>query len=141
MTIKQLSIFVENKPGRLTEITDILEKNSVDIRALSVADTTNFGILRVIVNKTDEAAEKLKEAGFTVSITSVIGVCVSDCPGGLSKAMHCLYDAGISVEYMYAFIGRKENLAYVILRVVDNKAAIDALQKSGVKLIPAEDIL
>ncbi|MEF9853407.1 MAG: ACT domain-containing protein [Hydrogenoanaerobacterium sp.] len=141
MTIKQLSVFVENKPGRLAEITDTLENNNINIMALSVADTTNFGILRIIVNSPDKAVEALKGAGFTVSLTNVIAIGVNDCPGGLSKAMHSLCDAGMSVEYMYAFVGRKENFAYVILRVEDTAAAEQALTKSGVMIITTEDII
>ena len=141
MTVKQLSIFVENKLGRLTEITDILDKNRIDIRALSVADTTNFGILRIIVNEPDKAAEALKSAGFTVSITNVIAIGVDDNPGGLSKAMHCLYNAGIGVEYMYAFVGRKEKCAYVILRVDNNNAAIEALRSDNIIIITASEIV
>lgn len=134
MTIKQLSIFVENKRGRLAEITDVLGKNNIDIRALSIADTKEFGILRLIVNDPDGAEAVLKEDGFTVSLTHVICVGIQDTPGGLSKAMAVLNDNEISVEYMYAFISRSKPDAYVILRVADNTRAIEALSGSGFKI-------
>lgn len=140
MTIKQLSIFVENKPGRLSEITEILEKNQIDIRALSVADTTNFGILRVIVNNPDKAQEALKDAGFTVSLTNVIAIGVDDKPGGLSQVMKCMAAAGISVEYMYAFISKEEKSAYVIIRVEDNAAATEVLKANGVPILTSAEV-
>ena len=107
--IKQLSIFVENKAGRLAEITAVLADAGIDIRALSVADTTNFGILRLIVDKPDEAERILREAGLTVSLTGVIAVGIPDRPGGFAAAMRALADASIDIEYMYAFISRGKN--------------------------------
>ena len=104
MIIKQISIFVENKAGRLAEITEAIAAAGIDIRALSIADTTDFGILRLIVDKPEAAALALKEAGLTVSITNVIAVGIDDTPGAFSVPMRVLADAGIDVEYMYAFI-------------------------------------
>ena len=106
MQIQQLSIFVENKSGRLAEITEILGRANVDIRAISVADTSDFGILRLIVDKPQDAVKALKEAGLTVSLTRVIAVGIDHRPGEFAKAMRILADADISVEYMYAFISR-----------------------------------
>lgn len=140
MIIKQLSVFVENQPGRLAEITDALYKKDIDIRALSIADTTNFGILRLIVNHPSRAESMLKEQGFTVSQTDVIGVGVEDRPGGLATALEVLRDANIAVEYMYAFVSKAEKTAFVILRVEDNDAAIRALQEKGVKILSASEI-
>ncbi len=140
MFIKQLSVFVENKPGRLSEITDTLEKQKIDIRALSIADTTDFGILRLIVNNPDEAERSLKDAGFAVSLTQVIAIGIEDTPGGLSKALRTLLDAGIGVEYMYAFISREGEKAYVILRVEDNAKAVAVFQTSGVELLDSANI-
>lgn len=140
MIIKQLSVFVENQPGRLAEITDALYKKDIDIRALSIADTTNFGILRLIVNHPSRAESALKEQGFTVSQTDVIGVGVEDRPGGLAAALEVLRDANIAVEYMYAFVSKAEKTAFVILRVEDNDAAIRALQEKGVKILSANEI-
>lgn len=140
MVIKQLSVFIENKPGRLSEVTDILQQGNVDIRALSIADTTNFGILRLIVNHPDIAEKGLKTAGFTVSQTDVLAVGIPDVPGGLAKAMRILDEAQIEVEYMYAFISRDIQSAYVILRVEDNRLAADVLAKNGVSLLTSQQI-
>ncbi|MBR2893954.1 MAG: ACT domain-containing protein [Clostridia bacterium] len=138
MIIKQISIFVENKKGRLAEITETLAKAGANIRALSIADTTDFGILRLIVDKPDESAAALKEAGITVSVTNVIAVGIDDVPGAFSKPMRILADAEIDVEYMYAFITRKSERAYVILRVADNDAAAKVLLDKGVELLDEE---
>ena len=138
--IKQLSIFVENEAGRLAEITAELAKAGVDIRALSVADTTNFGILRLIVDKPDEAERILREAGLTVSLTGVIAVGIPDQPGGFAAAMRALADASIDIEYMYAFISRDEGRACVILRVEDNAAAVAALEKNGIQLLGEDKV-
>lgn len=140
MIIKQLSIFVENKTGRLAEITEVLAKNEVDIRALSIADTKDFGILRLIVNDPDTAVAKLKEDGFTVSLTKVICIAIEDKPGGLANAMSLLNNNKIGVEYMYAFISREEKDAYVILRVENNESAIDTLTKNGFRVLSSDEI-
>ena len=140
MTVKQLSVFVENKQGRLSEITGILHSAGVDIRALSLADTTDFGILRLIVDKEEAAETALRGAGFTVSLTPVIAIGVADCPGGLAKAMTVLRDGGISVEYMFAFISRTANTAYVILRVDDNEKAAGLVQEAGFGLLTEDEI-
>lgn len=140
MLIKQISIFVENKPGRLSSITKLLKDNEIDIRALSIADTKDFGILRLIVNKPDLACNVLKDADCTVSITNVIAICISDKPGGLAEAMDCLYGANISVEYMYAFISKSENQAYVILRVENNDKAVEALTEKSFKILTDKDV-
>lgn len=139
MQIQQLSIFVENKSGRLAEITEVLAAAGIDIRAISVADTSDFGILRLIVNKPDEAVAALKKAGLTVSLTNVIAMGIDDVPGAFSKAMRILADIGIDVEYMYAFISRKSGKAYVILRVKDSKKAMDALSSNGIQILTAEE--
>ena len=139
--IKQLSIFVENKAGRLAEITAELAKAGVDIRALSVADTTNFGILRLIVDKPPDEAERiLREAGLTVSLTGVIAVGIPDQPGGFAAAMRARADASIDSEYMSAFISRDEGRACVILRVEDNAAAVAALEKNGIQLLGEDKV-
>lgn len=140
MFIKQISLFVENKSGRLAEITSIIAKAGIDIRALSIADTTNFGILRMIVDKPDEAEKSLREAGLTVSLTNVIAVGIPDVPGGFAAAMKALSDENISVEYMYAFISRDQGRACVILRVEDNDGAIRALQKGQVEILSEDKI-
>lgn len=140
MIINQISVFVENKRGRLTEITKVLEKNSIDIRALSIADTKDFGILRLIVGNSDKAVEVLKADGFTVSLTKVIAIGVEDKPGGLAKAMEILYNNSINVEYMYAFISRTEDKAYVILRVEDNEKALKILDENNIDIVSNKDL-
>ncbi len=140
MVIKQLSVFVENQPGRLSEITDVLSSREINIRALSIADTTNFGILRLIVDHPSRAESALKEQGFTVSQTSVIGVGIEDRPGGLAEALDILREAGMDVEYMYAFVSHAEKTAYVILRVADNDAAEKVLREHGVPILSGEDV-
>ena len=118
MLIKQISIFLENKLGRLAKVTRILGENNIDICALSVADTTDFGILRLIVDRPDEAKQVLADNGFTVSINDVIAIEVEDKPGGLAKTLSVLDDKGISIEYMYAFVGNSNsNNALVIFRL------------------------
>ncbi|MCI7335040.1 MAG: acetolactate synthase [Oscillospiraceae bacterium] len=135
MLIKQISVFVENKEGRLAEITETIAKAGVDIRALSIADTTDFGILRLIVDKPHETEKVLRDSGFTVSVTSVIAVGIDDVPGGFAKPMRVLANAHIDVEYMYAFISRDTKKAYVILRVNDNATATKVLEEAGIVLL------
>jgi len=140
MQIKQLSIFVENKAGRLAEITAVLAEANVDIRAISIADTSDFGILPLIVDHPDEAVEALKKAGMTVSLTSVIAIGIHDRPGEFAKAMRILADEHIAIEYMYAFISRDKGKAFVILRVDDDQRAVSVLQDSGITILTAEEI-
>ena len=140
MIIKQISVFLENKAGRLAQITEILAESGIDIRALSIADTTNFGILRLIVNNPTLAEAKLRENGLTVSLTDVIAVEISDKPGGLATALRSLNGANIGVEYMYAFIGTPHQRAFVILRVEDNEAAIKVLTDNGIGLLNTIDV-
>lgn len=138
--IKQISIFVENKPGRLKAMTNILKENDIDIRALSIADTKDFGILRLIVNDPDKACDALKNAECTVTITNVLAVGIDDNPGGLAKVMDTLFENSISVEYMYAFVSKSDDLAYVILRVADNKKAAEILENANIKLLTSQEI-
>ncbi len=140
MYIKQLSVFVENKSGRLAEITSIIANAGIDIRALSIADTTDFGILRLVVNKPDEAQKVLKEAGLTVSLTNVIAVGIPDRPGGFAETMTAIADKDVGVEYMYAFISRDSDRAYLIMRVLDNEKAIAALAAHGCDILDGNSI-
>lgn len=137
MYIKQLSIFVENTEGRMAEITGIIGEAGIDIRALSLADTSDFGILRLIVDKPEEAARKLKEAGLTVSVTEVIGIGIDDKPGSFAAALNVLSKVGVNVEYMYAFVSREIGRADVILRVEDNEKALTALKCAGIYILNA----
>ncbi|MBP3397177.1 MAG: hypothetical protein J6L87_08385 [Clostridia bacterium] len=140
MSIKQLTVFVENRQGALVQITDLLAANHVDMRALSIADTQDFGILRLIVNDNDEALRVLQSGGFLVQATDVIAVKISDTPGKLSSALHALNVHGINVEYLYAFITRTARHAYVVLRVTDNDAASAVLEEAGFHMVSEEDI-
>lgn len=140
MLVKQISVFLENKSGRLADVTKTLADNNVNICAMSIADTTDFGILRLIVNKPEEAERILSEKDFTVSCTSVIAIGVEDKPGGLAKALGILHDNSISIEYMYAFVGKTGNEAFVILRVENPETAIETLLKCDIKLLPSEKI-
>ena len=140
MSLKQLTIFVENKQGALAEITDALAAHHVNIRALSIADTQDFGILRLIVNDNETACATLSEQGYLLKITEVVGVKIGDEPGKLSKALAVLDRAGINMEYLYAFMARTEKHAYVVLRVEDNAAAESVLEKEGFHMITDADI-
>ena len=138
--LKQLTVFVENKQGALVDITDALASHSVNLRALSIADTQDFGLLRLIVNDNDTAAAVLQEKGYILKITDVLGVKIGDQPGKLSKALGVLADAGVNVEYLYAFMARTERHAYVVLRPTDNAAAEAALESAGFHLIADTDV-
>ena len=140
MTIKQLSIFVENKPGKLVEALEAMSASGIDLRALSLADTADFGILRVIVDKPDLALEKLQQAEYLVKSSEVIPVAVGDKPGGLAAVLRILADAGVDVEYTYAFVAHSRDNAYVILRVNDNSAAINALEDHGISILTEQQL-
>lgn len=140
MTIKQISIFVENKPGRLAEITEVLTDANIDIRALSIADTADYGILRLIVSNPSDAVVALKKADITASITPVLAVAVNDTPGGFSNAIRTLAEGNVSVEYAYAFITPKVGNAYVILRVEDNDKAIEILKSKNIPVITQKEV-
>ena len=124
MSIKQISVFVENKPGALYGLTGVLAQNGVDLRALSLAETSEFGIVRIIVDNLYQATTVLKDAGYVHSLTPVVGVAIPDVPGGLNKVLQVLTDAQVNVEYMYAFLGgHNVERAYMIFRVADESAA------------------
>jgi hypothetical protein len=140
MKVEQISIFLENKAGRLAEVTRILGEGGINIRALSLADTSDFGILRLIVNDHEKAKKILKEHGFTVGRTEVVAVEVEDRPGGLSSILQILYEAGINVEYMYAFVQQSGKNAVLIFRFDDVNAAADVLTRNGVTIIRGEKL-
>lgn len=140
MAIKQITVFVENKQGALVSITDILAQSNVNIRALSIAETNDFGILRLIVNDEETAQKKLSENGYLIKVTEVVGVKIGDAPGKLTAALDVLDKAGINMEYLYAFMARTEKHAYVVLRVEDNEIAESALEHAGFHLITHADI-
>lgn len=141
MSIKQISVFLENKPGKLQQMTGALAAANVDMRALSLAETKDFGIARLVVDDVFNAMDVLKEADFVASLTSVLAVAVPDEPGGLDKLLRIFSDAEVNIEYMYAFIGGKDtNHAYMIFRVADTKAAEAKLAGRGLKIMTQEDI-
>ena len=140
MFVKQLSVFVENKFGRISEIINALAENSIDISALSLADTSEFGILRLIVDKPELAVDVLKEEGVIVKLSDVLAIAIDDAPGGLAKALEVLTQANVVIEYMYAFIGKADGKAMTVIRVDDEAKAIDALNKGGVTLLTTDDI-
>lgn len=135
MTAKQISIFLENKPGKLSEFTKILEQNNINMRALSLAEAEDFGILRLIVDDSYKAACVLKENNYIFSITPVLAVGIPDRPGSLVKILDLLGDNGVNLEYTYAFTTRKKDMAYMIFRVTDNEKAIEVLTKNGIQPI------
>ncbi len=135
MPILQLSVFAENKPGAMTAITRILGEAGVDIRALSLADTSDYGILRLIVDKPEQAQKALDSRGYILRISPVIGVAVPDEPGALCHTLEVLEKRGVNIEYMYAFISRSEKDAYVILRTDRHELAESVLAEAGVRLL------
>ena len=140
MSLKQLTIFVKNEQGALVSITELLAEKKVNIRALSIADTEEFGILRLIVSDNDVAYKALTEKGYLIKITDVVGVKIGDAPGKLSNALKVLDEAKINMEYLYAFMSRTEKHAYVVLRVADNAAAESALEAAGFHMITDADV-
>ena len=141
MSMKQISVFVENKPGALYALTAVLAQGQIDMRALSLAETKDFGIVRLIVNDLYKATTLLKDAGYVHSLTPVVGVAIPDVPGGLNRVLQVLTDARVNVEYMYAFLGGKDvDHAYMIFRVADDKAAEAALAARGIQTLTQEQI-
>ena len=135
MHVKQISVFLENKAGRLSEVTAILAEAGINIRALSVADTSDFGVLRLIVNDNQKALEALKNNGFSVGITDVVAVEVADKPGGLHQILNLLHQAQINVEYMYAFVQQSGSNAVMIFRFDHVDEAIRLLEENGLTVI------
>jgi hypothetical protein len=140
MKVEQISVFLENKSGRLAEVAEVLAGAGVNIRALSLADTTDFGILRLIVNDTEKAKKVLRDNGFTVGKTEVLAVEVSDRPGGLATILNVMKDNGINVEYMYAFVQKSGGNAIIIFRFDELDKAIETLQKAGIRILKGEDV-
>ncbi len=137
---KQISVFLENKAGRLSHVTKVMGEAGINIRALSIADTSDFGILRIIVSDPDKAYKILKEAGFTVSETEVIAVQVPDSPGGLATVLEQMSAANLNIEYLYAFLGTSENDALVIFKVEDFAKARDTFIERGIKFLDEKQL-
>ena len=141
MTLNQISVFLENKPGKLQQLTDILAKHSINMRALSLAETSDFGIVRIIVDDLAVTSEILKGEEFIYTVTKVLGVAIPDEPGGLNRVLHVLSESGVNIEYMYAFLGGKAAAhAYMIFHVQDPAAAVAALDDQCISCITQEDL-
>jgi len=140
MTIRQLSVFVENKPGKISSVVKLISDAGLDIRALSVADTQDFGVLRLIVNDTKKAIDILRNEGFVVSGTEILAVRVADTPGGLANLLETIEKCAINLEYMYAIFTKERDYCYMALRVEDVKKAADLLDTHGYKTASAEDL-
>jgi len=140
MKVEQISIFLENKPGGLEKVTKILKDANINIRTLAVADTSDFGIVRLIVNNVETATRVLKENGFTVSRTTVVAVEVPDRPGGLHSILEVIAKANINIAYMYAFVEKSGENAVMLFRFDEQDRAIDALVKNGIKVLPGEKL-
>jgi hypothetical protein len=136
--VDQISVFLENETGGAADVADVIARSGIDIRALSLADETDFGILRLIVSETDRAVAALKGAGFTVRKTPVVAVEVPDRPGGLAATLNAL--RGVDVEYMYAFVRKTGERAIVVFRFEEVERAVETLRAAGVKLLDARDV-
>lgn len=140
MYVQQISVFIENQPGKLANFAELLARESIDLVALTVADTTNFGILRCIVCDAERAAKVINDAGYTATVTEVLAVSVPDKPGGMAAAIRALTDAGISIEYLYSFVRQAGNNALLIFRVEDLPKAAQVLTDTGIALITQEQV-
>jgi len=140
MNAQQLSIFLENQPGRLSEVMGVLARAGINIRALSLADTSEFGVLRLLADRPEEARAALREQGFRAQVTEVAAVEVPDRPGALSRLLDAFHAAGVDVEYMYAFVGRLRQGAIMIFRLSDPEKAAQALTPELGRLVPTEEL-
>jgi hypothetical protein len=138
MSVKQISVFLENKKGRLAEVTQTLAREKINIRALSLADTADFGVLRIIVNNPDRCLAALKANSFVAQVTEVIAVEVEDTPGGLARILEVLDRDNVNVEYMYAYVEKSRDNAIVICKIDDRERALQVLEKHGISTIGAE---
>ena len=140
MSVKQISVFLENKPGSLCHMTKVLADNGIDMRAFSLAEASDFGIARIIVDDVYATTTVLRDAGFIHSVSTVLAVALSDTPGGLHQALAALEAARVNIEYMYAFLGGEPGRAYMIFRVTDTEAAEKALVARGLKSLSLDEI-
>ena len=140
MAIKQVSVFVENRTGKLADVIETLGDAGIDIRALSIADTADFGILRIIVNKPEEVAKLLSGRGYVVRLTDVLAVSLPDSPGSLARVLRALSDEHVNLEYTYAFVSYIKDRAYVVLRVENNGRAMEVLEKNGAIFAEEKDL-
>ena len=138
-TIKQISLFSENKPGRLLKVADVLGKKNISIRAFTIAESGDFGIIRLVVDKPDSAFDILKQEGFTVSETDVIGIEIDDIPGSLKETAELLAEGQINIDYAYAFISRNQK-AVLVIRVTDLEKALLFLKDKKITLLEIDDL-
>ncbi len=140
MIIQQISIFLENRAGQLSEITDILAQSNIDLRAIHIAEATDYGVVRLIVSRPQEAANLLWDKGYILSTRPVVAAPVPDRPGGLAKVLHILADAGIDINYMYSMFGSRDEMAYMIFRVKDVKHLCAVLEANGLNGATPEEL-
>ena len=141
MSVKQVSVFLENKPGALAEMTRVLAENNIDMRAFSLAETSEFGIARIIVNDLYTTSTVLKDAGFIQTVSSVLAVAIPDVPGGLNQVLTVLQAEEINIDYMYAFLASEKDSAYMIFKVTKNHhRAADALREAGIRLVDQDEL-
>jgi hypothetical protein len=142
MPIKQISVFLENKCGRLASVTRVIGEHGINIRAFTIADTTDFGILRLIVNRPEETYQVLRDAGFTVSMTEVLAVKIPDTPGGLAGVLKEMQDAGVNIEYMYAFVAKlsQDEDALAVFRVENSAAAEQLMIAKGIRVLGGDEV-
>ena len=140
MLVRQINVFLENQSGRLAEVTKTLGDNDIDIRALYIADTTEYGILRMILDKPEKAVDILTKVGFTVSSTPVIALAIADKPGTLDHALSILSKGSLSLEYLYAYVGRSSDDAVVVIRVQDPELALTKLEEAGIRVLSSEEV-
>jgi hypothetical protein len=138
--VRQISVFVDNKPNQLTGVMKLIKDSGINIRALSLADTKDFGILRIIVNDTDKTCEVLRSAGYAVTVTEVVAITIPDSPGQLSRVLDILGGEGVNLEYLYAFLGKSDRAVSFVIRVDDNTNAAAALNKGGIIQLTENDI-
>lgn len=138
--VRQISVFVDNKPNRLAGVMRLLKESGINLRALSLADTKDFGILRIIVNDTDKAVRILKEAAYAVTVTEILAISIPDSPGQLSRVLDILGADGVNLEYLYAFIGKSDRSVSFVIRVDDNIHAADSLTRGGIIQLTENDI-
>ena len=138
--VRQISVFVENKPNKLAEAMKLLKSSKINIRALALADTKDFGILRLIVNDTDKTVELFKDASYAVTVTEIVAISIPDAPGQLSRVLDILGEKGVNLEYLYAFIGKSDKSVSFVIRVDDNNSAYEALTDAGIIQLTENDI-
>ena len=140
MLVKQISVFLENSFGRLAKVTKTLGEANIDIRALFVADSSDYGVLRMILDKPDEAVKVLTEAGFTVSTTQVLAIAIPDTPGTLDQTLTKFSQTGESMDYIYGFVGRKSSEAVMVIRVQNYDPVIKAFEEAGIRILKPEEV-